>query len=62
MSDKPQTTRNKIQGVITECSDSQTIFIDTPGIHKPKHELGKFMTEFSDWNNLNEVDAVYVYG
>ena len=39
MSDKPQTTRNKIQGVITD-NDSQTIFIDTPGIHKPKHELG----------------------
>ena len=56
MSDKPQTTRNKIQGVITD-SDSQTIFIDTPGIHKPKHELGKFMTDLAI-GTLNEVDAV----
>ena len=56
MSDKPQTTRNKIQGVITD-HDSQTIFIDTPGIHKPKHELGKFMTDLAI-GTLNEVDAV----
>lgn len=56
MSDKPQTTRNKIQGVITD-ENSQTIFIDTPGIHKPKHELGKFMTDLAI-GTLNEVDAV----
>ena len=56
MSDKPQTTRNKIQGVITD-ADSQTIFIDTPGIHKPKHELGKFMTDLAI-GTLNEVDAI----
>lgn len=56
MSDKPQTTRNKIQGVITD-ADSQTIFIDTPGIHKPKHELGKFMTDLA-LGTLNEVDAI----
>ena len=42
MSDKPQTTRNKIQGVLT-MNDAQLIFIDTPGIHKPKHKLGDFM-------------------
>jgi GTP-binding protein Era len=36
MSDKAQTTRNKIQGVYTT-DDAQLIFIDTPGIHKPKH-------------------------
>ncbi|SPT93569.1 GTP-binding protein [Bacillus tequilensis] len=42
MSDKPQTTRNKVQGVLTT-GTSQTIFIDTPGIHKPKHKLGDFM-------------------
>ena len=42
MSDKPQTTRNKVQGVLTQ-GNSQMIFIDTPGIHKPKHKLGEFM-------------------
>jgi len=39
MSDKPQTTRNIINGVYTD-NDSQIVFIDTPGIHKPKHRLG----------------------
>ena len=56
MSDKAQTTRNKIQGVITD-NDSQIVFIDTPGIHKPKHELGKFMTDLA-LGTLNEVDMV----
>jgi len=56
MSDKPQTTRNKIQGVLTE-SDAQFVFIDTPGIHKPKHRLGDFMVKMAE-NTLNEVDAV----
>lgn len=56
MSDKPQTTRNKIQGVLTQ-EDAQIIFIDTPGIHKPKHKLGDFMVKVSE-NALNEVDAV----
>ena len=56
MSDKAQTTRNKIQGVITS-NDSQVVFIDTPGIHKPKHELGKFMTDLA-LGTLNEVDVV----
>ena len=56
MSDKAQTTRNKIQGVITD-DDVQMVFIDTPGIHKPKHELGKFMTHLA-LGTLNEVDMV----
>ncbi|MEI3596652.1 MULTISPECIES: GTPase Era [unclassified Oceanobacillus] len=56
MSDKPQTTRNKIQGVLTT-DDYQMVFIDTPGIHKPKHRLGDFMVKIAD-NTLNEVDAV----
>lgn len=56
MSDKPQTTRNKIQGVLTE-KDAQFVFIDTPGIHKPKHRLGDFMVKIAE-NTLNEVDAV----
>lgn len=56
MSDKPQTTRNKIQGVYTEL-DSQIIFIDTPGIHKPKHKLGDFMMKIAT-NTLREVDII----
>ncbi|MEG0450026.1 MAG: GTPase Era [Lysinibacillus sp.] len=56
MSDKPQTTRNKVQGVLTT-DDSQMIFIDTPGIHKPKHKLGDFMLKVSK-NTLREVDAI----
>ncbi|MBD8028316.1 GTPase Era [Ureibacillus sp. Re31] len=56
MSDKPQTTRNKIQGVLTR-DQSQMIFIDTPGIHKPKHKLGEFMIKVSK-NTLREVDLI----
>ncbi|MCH6266515.1 GTPase Era [Neobacillus citreus] len=56
MSDKPQTTRNKIQGVLT-LSDAQMVFIDTPGIHKPKHKLGDFMMKVAQ-NTLKEVDLV----
>lgn len=56
MSDKAQTTRNKIQGVYTD-QEKQMIFIDTPGIHKPKHKLGDFMVKIAE-NTLNEVDAI----
>lgn len=56
MSDKPQTTRNKIQGVYTT-DEAQVIFIDTPGIHKPKHRLGDFMTKIAQ-QTLNEVDLI----
>jgi GTPase len=56
MSDKPQTTRNKVQGVLTT-DDAQLIFIDTPGIHKPKHKLGDFMMKVA-MNTLREVDLV----
>jgi GTPase len=56
MSDKPQTTRNKVQGVLT-LKDSQLIFIDTPGIHKPKHRLGDFMMKVAQ-NTLKEVDLI----
>ncbi|WP_449260241.1 GTPase Era [Enterococcus casseliflavus] len=55
MSDKAQTTRNKIQGVYTT-GDAQLIFIDTPGIHKPKHRLGDFMVETA-YSALREVDV-----
>ena len=55
MSDKAQTTRNKIQGVYTT-PDAQIVFIDTPGIHKPKHRLGDFMVETA-YSALREVDV-----
>ncbi|MFB1050782.1 GTPase Era [Paraliobacillus sp. JSM ZJ581] len=56
MSDKAQTTRNTIQGVLTQ-QEAQFIFIDTPGIHKPKHRLGDFMVKLAE-NTLNEVDII----
>jgi len=42
VSDKPQTTRHRIQAVLTR-PDAQVVFIDTPGVHKPKHLLGDYM-------------------
>lgn len=56
MSDKPQTTRNKVQGVYTT-KDSQIIFIDTPGIHKPKHQLGEHMMKVAR-NTLRETEVI----
>ncbi|BBC57087.1 MAG: GTPase Era [Streptococcus mutans] len=56
MSDKAQTTRNKIMGIYTTDKE-QIVFIDTPGIHKPKTALGDFMVE-SAYSTLREVDTV----
>lgn len=56
MSSKPQTTRNKIHGIYTT-EDSQVIFLDTPGVHRPKNKLGEFMVS-SALNTLKEVDLV----
>lgn len=56
VSDKPQTTRNRITGVLTE-GETQYVFIDTPGLHKPKSKLGKFMVKQAG-NSVNGVDAV----
>lgn len=56
MSDKPQTTRNRIQTIHTE-KDFQIIFLDTPGMHKPKNKLGEYMQNAAT-NTLNEVDVV----
>jgi len=56
MSDKPQTTRNKVQGVFTT-DQQQIIFIDTPGINEPRHKLGDFMLKVAK-NTLREVDAI----
>lgn len=56
MSDKPQTTRHKIHSIITR-DDAQIIFLDTPGIHKPKHKLGEYMVEVA-LGALKEVDVI----
>lgn len=56
MSNVPQTTRNKIQGIYTS-PEAQIVFIDTPGVHKPSTKLGDFM-ERSTLSALDEVDAV----
>ena len=56
MSDKAQTTRNKIMGIYTTDTE-QIVFIDTPGIHKPKNALGDFMVE-SAYSTLREVETV----
>lgn len=61
--DKPQTTRNTIRGIYTHYADDeldddmQLVFIDTPGIHRPRTKLGEFMTD-SAVGTLKEVDAV----
>lgn len=56
MSDKAQTTRNKIQGVYTT-KDAQIVFLDTPGIHKPENKLDEYM-DASALSSLREVEAV----
>lgn len=56
MSDKPQTTRNRIQGIVTADS-GQIVFLDTPGIHKPHHRLGQYMVDTAI-ATLGEVDVV----
>lgn len=55
-SDKPQTTRNIIQGIYTD-DDSQMIFIDTPGIHKPKNRLGKILNKEA-YISMDDVDII----
>ncbi len=55
-SDKPQTTRNTIKGIYNE-EDVQIVFVDTPGIHKPKNKLGKQLNNQA-YNALNDVDIV----
>lgn len=60
-SSKPQTTRNAIRGIYTKQKNGepvcQLVFIDTPGIHKPKNKLGEYMTDTS-LNTLKEVDVI----
>lgn len=57
VTNKPQTTRNIIRGVRTE-EDSQMIFMDTPGIHKPRHKLGGAMIQKS-YNSFKDADIIY---
>lgn len=56
VSDKPQTTRNRIQAVLTR-SDAQVVFIDTPGLHKTRHRLGDYMQRVAH-GTVAEVDVV----
>ena len=56
VSPKAQTTRNNIMGIYHD-DDTQIIFIDTPGIHKPNHKLGQYLNKQA-YSSLNEIDAV----
>lgn len=55
-SNKPQTTRNIIQGIYND-QDTQIVFVDTPGIHKPKHKLGKALNRQA-YYSISDVDVV----
>lgn len=55
-SSKPQTTRNVIQGIYNE-EDAQIVFVDTPGIHKPKHTLGKYLNRQA-YYTIDDVDVI----
>ena len=56
-SNKPQTTRNRIQTVYTDMEKGQIVFLDTPGIHKAKNKLGEYMVNVAE-NTLKEVDVI----
>lgn len=56
VSNKPQTTRNNIQTILTG-EDYQIVFVDTPGMHKPRHKLGEYMVKVAE-SSLKEVDIV----
>jgi GTPase len=56
ISEKPQTTRNQIRGILTT-DDYQAVFIDTPGIHKPHHKLGERMVKIAV-STMREVDLI----
>lgn len=55
-SNKPQTTRNIIQGIYND-NDTQMIFVDTPGIHKPKNKLGKILNKEA-YFSMNDTDVI----
>ena len=56
-SNKPQTTRNRIQTVYTDMERGQIVFLDTPGIHQAKNKLGEYMVNVAE-HSLSEVDVI----
>ena len=58
-SNKPQTTRNIIHGVYTD-EDTQIVFVDTPGIHKPNHKLGKYLNKQA-YYSIDDVDVILMF-
>jgi len=56
VSNRPQTTRNNIQTILTT-KESQIIFVDTPGMHKPRHKLGEYMVKVAQ-QSTSEVDVI----
>ena len=56
VSSKPQTTRKNIQSILNT-DEYKLIFVDTPGMHKPKHKLGEFMVKLAK-DSLKEVDLI----
>ena len=56
-SDKPQTTRVRITGIHTD-EEAQMVFVDTPGIHKPKHKLGSVMVDVAR-ESIYDGDVIY---
>lgn len=56
-SNKPQTTRNRIQTVYTDMNRGQIVFLDTPGIHKAKNKLGRYMVNAAE-HTLKDVDVI----
>ena len=56
-SDKPQTTRDQIMGIRTD-ADAQFIFLDTPGIHEPRHKLGKHMVNIAEQTIVSDADLI----
>ncbi len=56
VSSKPQTTRNMVQGIYND-DDTQIVFVDTPGIHKPNHKLGKVLNKGA-YQSFDDVDVV----
>lgn len=56
-SNKPQTTRNRIQAVYTDADRGQIVFVDTPGIHQAKNKLGEYMVNAAE-GTLKDVDAI----